>query len=81
MMFEDGPLMALKWMYKRQVAIRSTIHDDTMMEKPRWTRTASSGVKVIQKPEVINKYTTLILEELIRLTNCLLTHHTSKWYK
>ena len=34
-----GPLMGLKWVDKRQVVMLSIIHDDTIIEKSRRTRT------------------------------------------
>ena len=55
MTFKDEPLMGLKWMDKRQVAILSSIHDDTMTDKHRRTRTASGGVEAIKEPKVIDE--------------------------
>ena len=56
MSFKDRPLMGLKWMEKRQVAMLSMINDDTTVDKCRETRTATRGTEVIQKHKVIDEY-------------------------
>ena len=48
--------MGLKWMDKWQVAMLSTIHDATMIDKRRQTHKATGGVEVIKKPKVIEEY-------------------------
>ena len=84
MTFKDGPLMGLKWMDKRQVAMLSTIHDDTTIDKHRRTRTATGGTEVIQKPKVIDEYNSYMggvdkSDQLI--TYYGFSHRTNKWYK
>ena len=84
MTFTDRPLMGLKWMDKRQVAMISTIHDDTMIDKRRRTRTVTGGVEVIKKPKVIDEYNRYMggvdkADQLV--TYYGFSHRTSKWYK
>lgn len=84
MTFKNGPLMGLKWMDKRQVAMLSTIHDDATINKRRRTRRATDGVEVIKKPKVIEEYNSYMggvdkADQLI--TYYGFSHRTSKWYK
>ena len=53
---KDDSLLFMKWKDKRDVLILSTIHDDTFIEKRRHTRLATDGVKVIEKPAVVEAY-------------------------
>ena len=54
--YNEGPLMGLKWMDKRQVVMLSTIHDATVIEKRRRTLMVAGGVEIIRKPEVLEEY-------------------------
>ena len=69
---KDGPLMGLKRMDKRKVAMLSTIHDDTLIDKCRRTCKAIGGVEVIRKPLMIKRIM-LTSEVLIRLINWSIT--------
>ena len=84
MTYNDGPLMGLKWMDKRQVVMLSTIHDATVVEKRRRTRAIAGGVEVIRKPKVIEEYNMNMGgvdkgDQLV--TYYGFSHRTTKWYK
>ena len=71
-------------MDKRQVAMLSTTHANTMIDKPQRTCTATGGVEVIKKPKVIEQYSTYMggvdkADQLV--TYYRFSCRTSKWYK
>ena len=79
----DGQV-GLKWMDKRQVAMLSTIHNDTTIDKHRRMRTATDGTEVIQTPKAIDEYSSYMggvdkADQLI--TYYGFAHCTRKWYK
>ena len=52
---EDGMLVFVKWKEKCDVALVSTLHDDTMLEKRR-TRLAHGGIEVVKKSKMVEDY-------------------------
>ena len=41
---------------KREVALLSTFHDDSMIDKRRRTRATEGGIETISKPKAIDDY-------------------------
>ena len=71
-------------MDKRPVAVLSTIHDDSMLEKRRRTKSCDGGVEVVRKPTVIEEYNSHMggvdrADQLI--TYYGYPHHSKKWWK
>ena len=54
--YQGGNILGLKWKDKRYVSVLSTIHDSSMVSKQRCTRQVAGGVKLVQKPAVIEDY-------------------------
>ena len=52
----DDSILCLKWRDKREVALLSTFHDDSFVEKRRRTRLAPDGTEVVKKPIAIEDY-------------------------
>lgn len=53
---QDDGILTLKWRDKRDVLMLSTYHDQSMVEKSVQPRMAEGGIKVIQKPSVVEDY-------------------------
>ena len=66
-------------MDKPPVAVLSTIHDDSMLEKKRRTKSWDGGVEVVRKPTVVEEYNSHIADQLI--TYCGFPYHSKKWWK
>ena len=54
----DNNIMCIKWKDKREVALLSTFHDDSMIDKRRRTRATEGGIETISKPKAIDDYNT-----------------------
>ena len=52
----DDKIMPLKWMNKCPVTMLTTVHDNSVMTKPRWTRVVPGGIEDVRKPMEIEQY-------------------------
>ena len=82
--YKDGCVLGLKWMDKCPVAVLSTIHDFTMVDKQRRTQSSEEGVEVIQKPKMIEEYNKYMggvdkADQLV--TYYGYPHFSKKWWK
>ena len=80
---ENG-LLLMKWTDKRTVTMISTIHDDSMVSAPRWSRFADHGREVVQKRQCVVEYNHNIggvdLSDQM-VTYYSFNHRTVKWWR
>ena len=80
----DDDVMALKWMDKRPVAMLTTVHDDSVITKQRWTRAVHGGVEEVHKPVVVEQYNEFMGgvdtgDQLLSYYG--ISHCTLKWWR
>ena len=79
--YSDLPITGIKWMDKRPVSLLSTIHDDSVTRRSRFS---SRGIEMVQKPVMIQEYNKYMggVDKADQLVTYYGFPHTSKkWWK
>lgn len=80
----DDKLMALKWQDKRPVVMLTTVHDDSVVTKQRWTRAVQGGTEEVRKPLVVERYNQFMAgvdvgDQLLSYYG--FSHRSLKWWR